>query len=76
LIDCRRSGDEGGVAGKVPFVPRSAGDVRIGDTVKFSRQGGKISRGVIKYIGNLAGKNDTYLGVELEGEGQLIWTNR
>lgn len=54
--------------GRRPFAPRSPGDVNIGDVVKFSRQGGKISKGLVKYLGHLPGKNDTYVGVELEQE--------
>ncbi len=38
--------------------------------MKFSRQGGKISKGIVKYAGHLPGKNDMYLGVELEKEGK------
>jgi hypothetical protein len=38
--------------------------------VKFSRPGGKISKGIVKYIGSLPGKSDQYLGLELEDEGK------
>lgn len=73
-VTCRRGGgdddvdDDVSVSGKVPYVPRSASDVSVGDTVKFLRHGGKISRGLIKYVGPLDDKKDTYLGVELDGE--------
>ncbi|XP_070189188.1 serine-rich adhesin for platelets-like isoform X2 [Littorina saxatilis] len=51
-----------------PFAPRSPGDVRIDDVVKFSRQGGKLSQGTVKYVGHLPGRSDVYLGVELYKE--------
>lgn len=59
-----------------PFAPRSPGDVRIDDVVKFSRQGGKLSQGTVKFVGHLPGRSDVYLGVELYKEGQLgveVW---
>lgn len=55
-------------ATKRPFAPRTPADVNIGDVVKFCRHGGKISKGIVKYIGHLPGKHDTYLGLELEHE--------
>lgn len=57
---------------KRAFGPRSPADLVIGDMVKFSRQGGKISSGEVKYIGHLPGKTDTYLGVELESESKVM----
>ncbi|CAF2036201.1 unnamed protein product [Rotaria magnacalcarata] len=51
-----------------PYAPSSISDIRLNDIVKFSRPGGKISKGVVKYIGTLPGKNDQYLGLELEDE--------
>ncbi|XP_075245243.1 uncharacterized protein LOC142339254 isoform X2 [Convolutriloba macropyga] len=48
------------------YVPKVPSDVRKGDRVKFSRKGGKVSHGVIKYVGRLPGRTDFYLGVELE----------
>ena len=53
------------------FAPRAPADVQLGDVVKFSRQGGRISRGLVKYMGHLPGKNDTYLGVELEKDSEF-----
>ncbi|XP_041114932.1 uncharacterized protein LOC121320566 isoform X2 [Polyodon spathula] len=50
-----------------PFAPRSFTDLRVGSLVKFSRPGGKISKGTVKYLGNLPGRQEIYLGVELEG---------
>jgi len=55
---------------KRPFAPRSPSDVTVGNVVKFLRQGGKISKGQVKYIGRLPAKHDIYLGVELEHERQ------
>ena len=45
-------------------------DIRLNDLIKFSRPGGKISKGIVKYIGPLPGKTDQYLGLELEDEGK------
>ena len=53
-----------------PYAPSSINDIRLNDIIKFSRPGGKISKGIVKYIGPLPGKNDHYLGLELEDEGQ------
>lgn len=54
---------------KRPFVPQTSTDVRIGDLVKFARPAGKISKGVVKYIGPLPERNETYFGLELDSEG-------
>ncbi|XP_075056388.1 uncharacterized protein LOC142141621 [Mixophyes fleayi] len=53
-----------------PFAPKNVGDLKLGDLVKFSRPGGKISKGTIQYKGHLPGRMEVYLGVELEG-GEL-----
>ncbi|KAM5179588.1 uncharacterized protein ACMZJ9_000309 [Mantella aurantiaca] len=50
-----------------PFAPKSAADLKLGDLVKFSRPGGKISKGTVQYKGLLPGREEMYLGVELEG---------
>ncbi|XP_029458953.1 myosin-11-like isoform X3 [Rhinatrema bivittatum] len=50
-----------------PFAPRSVADLKIGNLVKFSRPAGKISKGLIKYLGHLFGREDVYVGIELEG---------
>lgn len=54
---------------KRPFVPVKPDDIRIGDFVKFSRPGGKISKGMVKYIGPLPDRDETYYGLELDTEG-------
>ncbi|XP_033740068.1 LOW QUALITY PROTEIN: uncharacterized protein LOC117327264 [Pecten maximus] len=51
-----------------PFAPRTPGDIHMEDVVKFSRQGGKLSQGTVKFVGHLPGRNDVYLGVELDKE--------
>ncbi|UJR22529.1 hypothetical protein I4U23_025578 [Adineta vaga] len=56
------------VSPKRPYAPLSIGDIHVGDVIKFSRQGGKVSKGSVKYIGSLPGKNDQYLGLELDEE--------
>jgi len=43
----------------------------LNDVVKFSRPGGKISKGTVKYIGLLPDKREQYLGLELEDEGRF-----
>ena len=53
-----------------PYAPSSITDIRLNDLIKFSRPGGKISKGIVKYIGPLPGKTDQYLGLELEDEGK------
>ncbi|XP_078264989.1 uncharacterized protein LOC144598652 isoform X2 [Rhinoraja longicauda] len=50
-----------------PFAPRGITDLKLGHLVKFSRPAGKIGKGVIRYLGHLPGRQETYLGVELEG---------
>ncbi|XP_046553902.1 uncharacterized protein LOC124263354 isoform X3 [Haliotis rubra] len=54
--------------GMRPFAPRTPGDMKLDDVVKFSRQGGKLSQGMVKFIGHLPGRSDVYLGVELDKE--------
>lgn len=55
-----------------PYAPQSIKEIHLNDTVKFSRPGGKIAKGVVKYIGKLPDKNDQYLGLELDDEGRQI----
>ncbi|XP_048396366.1 centrosome-associated protein 350-like isoform X2 [Stegostoma tigrinum] len=57
-----------GVLPRRPFAPRSIADLKIGHLVKFSRPAGKISKGLVKYLGHLPGRQEAYLGVELEGD--------
>eukprot|EP00105_Crassostrea_gigas_P023634 XP_011443547.1 PREDICTED: uncharacterized protein LOC105339627 isoform X3 [Crassostrea gigas] len=54
--------------GLKPFSPRSPGDLNLEDVVKFSRAGGKLSQGTVKFVGHLPGRSDAYLGVELDKE--------
>lgn len=54
--------------GMKPFSPRSPGDINLEDVVKFSRAGGKLSQGAVKFVGHLPGRSDAYLGVELDKE--------
>ncbi|XP_078617922.1 uncharacterized protein LOC144885727 isoform X2 [Branchiostoma floridae x Branchiostoma japonicum] len=56
------------VPSRPPFVPRSPGDVQVGYKCKFSRPGGKISKGSVMYVGHLPGRSEAYLGVELDSE--------
>ena len=55
---------------KRPYAPSSITDIHVNDLVKFSRPGGKISKGIVKYIGPIPDKSDQYLGLELEDEGK------
>lgn len=60
-------------SGMRPFAPRTPGDINIEDVVKFSRQGGKLSQGKVKFVGHLPGRSDIYLGVELDKEGKTYF---
>ena len=53
-----------------PFAPSSADDICLGMRVLVTRTRGKIGRGVVRYVGNLPGRTDTYLGVELDNNGK------
>jgi len=48
------------------FAPRSPADLRLGYAIKFTRPGGKLSRGTVRYIGHLASRNEIFIGVELD----------
>lgn len=52
-----------------PFAPSSSKDVQLGMEVLVTRSRGQIGRGVVKYVGLIPGRKDTYIGVEL-GPGQ------
>ena len=58
-----------------PFSPHSPGDINLEDVVKFSRAGGKLSQGAVKFVGHLPGRSDAYLGVELDKEGGCSCSN-
>ncbi|XP_033112853.1 intracellular protein transport protein USO1-like isoform X2 [Anneissia japonica] len=51
-----------------PFAPRTPRDIEVGMKVKFSRPNGRVSQGMVKYVGQLPGRHDSYLGVELDTE--------
>lgn len=53
-------------------MPIKAEDIRQGDFIKFSRPGGKISKGMVKYIGPLPDRSDIYFGLELDSEGIFL----
>ena len=50
-------------------MPLKPEDIRQGDFIKFSRPGGKISKGMVKYMGPLPERGDVYFGLELDSEG-------
>lgn len=57
-----------------PFAPKSSSDIQVGMEVLVTRSRGEIGRGVVKYIGPLPGRKDTYIGVELgPGHGEHIF---
>lgn len=56
--------------GRRPFAPRTPADIAVGDIAKFTRPDGRICRGVVKFIGHLHDKNETFLGLELEFQGK------
>ncbi len=53
-------------------MPLKPEDIRQGDFIKFSRPGGKISKGMVKYIGPLPDRSDIYFGLELDSEGIIL----
>lgn len=67
--DIKSSMSQDPMKGKRPFVPLRAEDIRPGNYIKFSRPGGKISKGSVKYIGPLPERSDMYFGLELDSEG-------
>ena len=56
--------------GRRPFAPRSPADLALGDIAKFTKPDGRICRGVVKFVGHLHDKNETYIGLELEYQGK------
>ena len=60
------------LARKRPFVPLKPEDIRLGNFIKFSRPGGKISKGSVKYMGPLPERSDMYFGLELDSEGYIF----
>ncbi len=62
------------LARKRPFVPLKPEDIRPGNYIKFSRPGGKISKGSVKYIGPLPERSDVYFGLELDSEGSVYFS--
>ena len=57
-----------------PFAPKSSSDIQVGMEVLVTRSRGEIGRGVVKYIGPIPGRKDTYIGVELgPGHGEHIF---
>lgn len=59
-------------AGKRPFSPRTPADLSIGDIAKFTKPDGRICRGVVKFVGHIHDKNETFIGLELEYQGEFI----
>ena len=55
------------------FAPRSPADLKLGYCIKFTRPGGRLSRGTVKYIGHLPTRNEIFIGVELDGHGKLFY---
>uniref|UniRef100_A0A1I8FCT9 CAP-Gly domain-containing protein n=1 Tax=Macrostomum lignano TaxID=282301 RepID=A0A1I8FCT9_9PLAT len=47
---------------------KQAADIRSGDLVKFTRYGGRISKGLVHFVGRLPGRTDYYVGIELDQE--------
>ncbi|KAL4657555.1 centrosome-associated protein 350-like isoform X1 [Arapaima gigas] len=48
------------------FVPHSHLDLQIGHRVRVLLPSGRISTGTVRYLGPLGGREDFYMGVELE----------
>jgi len=60
------------VSNKRAYRPRVAGDLNIGDVIKFRRLGGHTGVGQVHYIGHLPGKSEPFVGVELEHASESI----
>ena len=57
-----------------PFAPKLSSDIQVGMEVLVTRSRGEIGRGVVKYVGPIPGRKDTYIGVELgPGHGKHIY---
>lgn len=60
-----------------PFAPTSSEDIRLGMEVLVTRSRGQIGRGKVKFVGQLPGKDEPYVGLELrrgeEGKHDGIW---
>uniref|UniRef100_A0A1I8FNA8 CAP-Gly domain-containing protein n=1 Tax=Macrostomum lignano TaxID=282301 RepID=A0A1I8FNA8_9PLAT len=54
---------------RLPFAPKQAADIRSGDLVKFTRYGGRISKGLVHFVGRLPGRNRFIMSA-------LSWTRR
>ncbi|XP_057306170.1 protein Daple-like [Hydractinia symbiolongicarpus] len=52
----------------VPFCPTTSRDLRVGMKVSVNRACGKLSRGIVKWIGTLPYRSGDYIGIELESE--------
>lgn len=61
-VDSWRSG----IRPQRAFVPHSPMDLQIGHRVRILLPTGRISTGTLRYLGQLQGSSDFYLGVELE----------
>ena len=56
-----------------PFAPTSSEDIRLGMEVLVTRSRGQIGRGKVKFVGQLPGKDEPYVGLELRrGEGITV----
>jgi len=53
---------------RIPFCPTTVYDLKIGMKVSVSRTSGRLSRGVVKWIGTLPNRYGDFVGVELETE--------
>ena len=58
----------------LPFRPRTPLDISIGMKVSVHRSDGRISRGVVRWVGLLPHLPGEYLGVELETQSKLTRT--
>lgn len=56
---------------RIPFCPTTVYDLKMGMKVSVSRTSGRLSRGVVKWIGTLPNRYGDFVGVELETESRL-----
>lgn len=56
----------------MPFRPRSTLDIAIGMKVSLHRSDGRLSRGIVRWIGMLPNLPGEYIGVELETQSKFF----
>lgn len=55
----------------IPFSPTHVNEVNVGMKVCVTRSNGRMSRGIVKWIGTLPNNYGDFIGVELETESKF-----